>query len=312
VTGLMLLEHLLNNLALSIEAFATCRVAPGWRLRLPPLDWVTFHYVVAGEGAVRDADGRDRLLPAGTLAIVPPHLVHSLQCGVPPFGERTADGGVSTGREMPDHAAGLEPEGETVDSDPLIVVCGRLEVTYAGGIGVFDQLREVLVLDFADDPVMRKTFDRMLDEVSSGRPGSRAMTSTLMQECLIRVFRVLCGSDECGASWLRALEDPLLMPALEAMLARPGDPHSVESLARLGFMSRSAFARRFRDGLGQPPLEYLRGVRLRHAAHMMRKSPYLPLPVVARRSGFASRSHFSRAFKSYFGRTPSEYRTSIG
>ena len=68
----MLLERLLDNLALSIEAFATCRVAPGWRLRLPPLDWTTFHYVVAGEGAVRDADGQDRLLPAGSLAIVPP------------------------------------------------------------------------------------------------------------------------------------------------------------------------------------------------------------------------------------------------
>ena len=70
---------------------------------------------------------------------------------------------------MPDHVAGLGDE-----EDPLIVLCGRIEVTYGGSIGLFDQLQEVLVLDFSGDPVMRTTFDRMLDEVSSGRPGSRA------------------------------------------------------------------------------------------------------------------------------------------
>ena len=138
------------------------------------------------------------------------------------------------------------------------------------------------------------------------------MTSTLMQECLIRVFRTLCLHDECSVSWLSALDDPELAPVLELMLARPADPHSVESLARKSFMSRSAFARRFKEGLGQPPLEYLRGVRLRHAAQLLRKSPPLPVPVVAERSGFASRSQFSRAFKNHFGRTPSDFRDSPG
>lgn len=305
----MLLEHLLENLDLTIEAFATCHVAPGWRLRLPPLDWVTFHYVVAGEGAVRDSEGRDLSLPPRTLAIVPPDLVHSLQCGVPPFGEETAGGTATDGREMPAHTAGIS--GDPYDEHPMIVVCGRLQVTYAGGIGVFDQLREVLVLDFSSDDAMGRTFDRMLEEVRTARPGSRAMTSALMQECLIRVFRLLCSQDECGLSWLKALEDPRLSPALEAMLKRPADPHSVESLARRTFMSRSAFARRFREGLGQPPLEYLRGVRLRHAAHLLKKSPTLPLPVVAVRSGFSSRSHFSRAFKRQYGTTPAAYRESL-
>jgi AraC-like DNA-binding protein len=302
----MLLEQLLDNLALSIEAFATCRVAPGWRLRLPSLDWVTFHYVVAGEGAVRDSEGHDLPLPAGTLAIVPPHLVHSLQCGLPPFGETMAGGESRSEHDMPAHVAG--PEGDV--GDPLVVLCGRIEVTYGGGVGLFDQLRDVLILDFTDDPVMRTTFDRMLEEVSGGRPGSRAMTSTLMQECLIRVFRVLCLQEECSVSWLRALEDPQLSPVLDLMLSRPADPHSVESLARRSFMSRSAFARRFKDSLGQPPLEYLRGVRLRHAAQLLKRSPPLPVPLVAERSGFASRSQFSKAFKKHFGQTPSEFRSS--
>ena len=297
----MLLERLLDNLALSVEAFATCRVARGWRLRLPALDWVTFHYVVQGEGAVDDGVGRTAELPAGALAVVPPHLLHSLLCGAPPYGEGPGGGGQMRSG-MPDHLAG------PTDEEALVVVCGRVEVTYGGSLGLFDQLDGVLVLDFSEDTAMRATFEAMLQEVRSGRPGARAMTSTLMRACLIRVFRELCLHDDCSVGWLRALDDPTLAPVLHAMLSHPEEPHSVASLAARAYMSRSAFARRFRDSFGQPPLEYLRGIRLRHAAELLRRSPPLPIPAVARRSGFASRSQFSRAFRAHFGYPPSELR----
>lgn len=298
----MLLERLLDNLALSVEAFATCSLAEGWRLRLPALDWVTLHYVVQGEGAVKDSEGHTQPLPKGSLALVPPHLVHSLQCGVPPFGDASPIGGRSADPELVNHRAGPEDEEE------LFVVCGKIAVTYGGGTGLFDQLREVLVMDFSSDQAMAGTFESMLEEATSGRPGSRAMTTALMRECLIRVFRELCSHEECGLSWLYALEDPQLAPAVDAMLQHPESPHTVASLAAKAYMSRSAFARRFRERFDQPPLEYLRGIRLRHAAKLLKTTPPLPVPTVAKRSGFSSRSQFSRAFRAYFGSPPSEFR----
>lgn len=298
----MLLERILDNLAISVEAFASCRVAQGWRLRLPALDSVTFHYVAAGEGAVRGGDGQVLKLPAGTLAVVPPHLTHTLQCGLPPFGEQSAGGGSATGTELPAHVAGPP------DEDALQVVCGRVEVTYGGGLGLFDRLRQVLVLDFSEDDGMPATFRSILDEATSDRPGAQAMTTALMRECLIKVLRELCLQEECSIPWLRALDDPSLGPAVEAMLSHPEAPHTVASLAKKAFMSRSTFADRFREAFGQPPLRYLRAIRLRHAGKLLRQSPPLAIPVVARRSGFSSRSQFSRAFRSYFGCSPSEYR----
>jgi len=298
----MLLERLLDNLSLTVEAFATCRVAHGWRLRVPPLDWVTLHYVLQGEGAVRNADGTLVDLPPGSLAVVPPQLLHSLECGVGPFGEAAAGPGSPIVSELPDHRAGPSEEAH------LVVVCGRLEVTYGGSIGLFDQLHEVLVVDFSDDSGMRSTFRAMLRELVGGRPGARAMTSTLMRECLIRVFRALCRHDELDVSWLSALDDPALAPVLDAMLTHPEQPHTVASLAAKAFMSRSVFARRFREAFQQTPLDYLRGVRLRHAAGLLRRSPPLPVATVARRSGFSSRSQFSRAFRDHFGQSPTGFR----
>ncbi len=298
----MLLERLLENLALHVDAFATCRVAHGWRLRLPALDWVTFHYVIEGEGAVRDSAGRMLGLPVGSLAVVPPHLLHSLECGKPPYGEARAGSGSTEAAGMPAHLAG------PTDDDGLVVACGRVEVTYGGGLGLFDQLAEVLVLDFGKDVAMSAAFEAMADETRGGRPGSDAMMSTLMRQCLIRVFRALCAHENCEAPWLKALDDPSMGPVVEAMLSHPEDPHTVASLAAKAYLSRSAFAKRFRDNFGSPPLEYLRGVRLRHAAQLLKKSPPLPIATVARRSGFASRSQFSRAFRTHFGQPPTEFR----
>lgn len=298
----MLIGKLLQNLSVTVNAFASCRVAHGWRLRLPALEWVTLHYVAGGEGEVRDATGSGLELCGGTLAVIPSNRLHTLECGRPPFSEVIAGSPPVQPDGLPVHVAGPE------DDDALTVVCGKVQVTYGGGLGLFDQLREVLVLDFSEDATMRTTFESMAAEVSSGRPGVAAMTTTLMLQCLIQVFRELCAGDSCQISWLRALDDPAMSPVLDAMLTHPEDPHTVSSLAQRAYLSRSAFARRFRESFGQPPLEYLRGIRMRHAVQLLGKSPSLPIATVARRSGFSSRSQFSRAFKAHFGAPPSEFR----
>jgi len=296
----MLLERLLDNLALELEAFAVCHVAPGWRLRLPALDHATFHYVVRGRGELRGAGGDGLALSRGTVALVPPRLLHGIQCGEGPHGEEGARDGGAPGA-LARHTAGPE------DRDGMLVACGRIRALYGSGLGLFDHLHEALVLDFGDDSRVSVVFDRLLEEVSSAGPGSRAMVTALMSESLIYVLRRLCTSSECAVPWLQALEDPDLGKAVEAMVDRPEQPHTLASLARLCFMSRSAFARRFREAFDQTPMDYLRGVRLRAAARLLRQSPPVPVHSVAARVGFRSRSQFSRAFKDRFGHSPTEF-----
>jgi AraC family transcriptional regulator of arabinose operon len=54
-------------------------------------------------------------------------------------------------------------------------------------------------------------------------------------------------------------------------------------------------------------MEYVRAVRLREAARLLRR-PDLSVDAAAARAGFTSRSHFSRAFRQMFGKTPGDYR----
>lgn len=297
----MLLERLLENLALEVEAFATCLVAPGWRLRLPALDWVTFHFVVQGQGEALSVASDGRLFSGGSLVLVPPGLVHGLQCGPPPHAEHAAAGQERSRAGMPEYLAGPEEEVE------ILVVCGRAQVIY-GGVGVFDRLQEILVLDFADEPKMWTTFEALLEEVRSPGPGSRAMVTALMSTSLVHVFRRLCLAPDCHLPWLQALKDSDLRHAVTAMLERPEMPHTVATLASLCHMSRSAFARRFQESFGSPPMAYLRAIRLRQAARMLRSTPPPSVSLVARKVGFGSRSQFTRAFKQFYNMTPSGFR----
>ena len=96
-------------------------------------------------------------------------------------------------------------------------------------------------------------------------------------------------------------------PALAIMHREPEKPWSVETLARERGMSRSRFAARFQDVVGQAPLEYLTQWRMHQAAGRLGEGR-ITLAQVAASVGYRSDVSFSKAFKRWAGRSPAEYR----
>jgi len=50
--------------------------------------------------------------------------------------------------------------------------CGRIQVTYASTSGLFDHLKEAVVLDFGDSPQMRGIFEALIDEYRNSGPAT--------------------------------------------------------------------------------------------------------------------------------------------
>ncbi|NEC24913.1 helix-turn-helix transcriptional regulator, partial [Streptomyces parvus] len=71
--------------------------------------------------------------------------------------------------------------------------------------------------------------------------------------------------------------------------------------------SRAAFARRFTELVGQPPMAYLAGWRIGLAAELLRDTD-LTVEAVARRVGYSGAFALSAAFKRVRGSRPSEHR----
>jgi AraC-like DNA-binding protein len=94
--------------------------------------------------------------------------------------------------------------------------------------------------------------------------------------------------------------------ALSAIHGDVNTPWTVESLAEAAAMSRSAFAARFKELLGQTPLEYVTEWRMQKAIQLLQQCDR-KLVDVARSVGYESDAVFSKAFKRVVGASPGEY-----
>ena len=72
-------------------------------------------------------------------------------------------------------------------------------------------------------------------------------------------------------------------------------------------MSRSAFAKRFRDSIGETPLTYLTRWRMFRASCLLRQSE-LAVEEISDRVGYSSGTAFNKAFTRATGTTPARYR----
>jgi transcriptional regulator GlxA family with amidase domain len=158
--------------------------------------------------------------------------------------------------------------------------------------------------------MVRQAYSMMLDELAQPQLGARALTSALMKACMVLILRKYFASAEPLNASLPSLSDPRFAGTIRAILDRPADSHTLETMARTSGMSRSNFAQQFHTTFGITPGNFVSKTRLFHAAQLLRSTP-LPVKTIAGISGFSSRSHFSRAFRTAYGVDPTAFRNDV-
>lgn len=84
------------------------------------------------------------------------------------------------------------------------------------------------------------------------------------------------------------------------------DACDAASLAKLHHMSHRTFYRKLKALTGNTVVEFVRIIRLKHAL-MLIESKRHSLSEIAYLTGFSSPSYFTKSFKEYYGKTPSEF-----
>jgi len=104
---------------------------------------------------------------------------------------------------------------------------------------------------------------------------------------------------------------PQIDARIETILAylnqRFREPINIASLAALVALSPSRLAHLFKKQVGASIMETVLHVRLRQAARLLEFTA-LSAGEIAHEVGFQSAFYFSRQFKTYYGRSPTEYR----
>jgi AraC-like DNA-binding protein len=143
-----------------------------------------------------------------------------------------------------------------------------------------------------------------------------AARGLLVRSIVAEVRAARAGQQRAIAALLEALAtyvlptrsmDAAIERALGAMSRRPGEPWSVQRLAKLAGLSRAAFARRFAQAVGEPPSRRLTRLRLELAATRLLTTKD-SLAEIAALVGYASEFAFSKAFKRHFNAAPGHYR----
>jgi AraC-like DNA-binding protein len=308
-------SDVLGALHLQVQVFGRLELGAPWALRIPPGGDLFFYVMGRGgawlelEGAAPDASA-PVALSAGDVALLrhrgghvlrdqsrSAREVHTVGTGDCPRPRDTAP--VRLGGDGPVTALvtgafrfGATPPNVLLESLPAILHAP------AGDPRTSTQLTSAAQL--------------ILAESAAPGPGSSMLSARLAEILLIHALRARVEAREREGDHrpgLCALADPQIGTAMRLIHARPAEDWTVERLAREVAMSRSAFAARFTELVGLPPLQYLTQWRMTEAARRLREREE-SVAAVAEQVGYANAAAFMKAFTRVHGVGPGAYRRS--
>ncbi|MBP7001440.1 AraC family transcriptional regulator [Amaricoccus sp.] len=263
---------------------------------------IPFHVVVEGTCWL-DVAGRRETLAAGDVVAFPTRAPHDLGAGA---GRRPIDP-VSDLPERPWREAPLlDYAGEGVRAR---ILCGVLVCDVTSFPPLRAALPEMMLARAGEaGPWLAAAVAQMAAEVDTPRAGGISMLERLSEVVFIELLRrEIGGARAGGVGWLAALADPRLARCIAAIHADPARDWSVEALAGLAGLSRSALCARFAAVLGATPMRYVRSWRLFLARDAL-QSGARPIAEVAWEAGYGAEAAFNRAFSRAFGMPPAAWR----
>ena len=141
---------------------------------------------------------------------------------------------------------------------------------------------------------------RMYREIRLADDTSSLSLHGLGLELLATLARISAPPADGGRrGWIARAEDYLRANFLESL--------TLDELAAEMEVHPTHLARVFRRKFGLSMGEFVRGLRIEHAAHLLAQDD-LTLSQISECSGFSDQAHFTRLFKRHLGVTPGAYR----
>ena len=191
------------------------------------------------------------------------------------------------------------------------VISGWFNFDPIGARPLMDVLPPLLHIRMDQDRtrLLQATLQLLAMETAQRGLGSGLVVSRLADIIFVQAVRAHIETlgAEAETGWLAALSDRRIGAALNLLHKNVAQRLTVETLASAAGMSRSGFALRFKEKVGQSPLDYLTRWRMFRAGQLLRHTA-TPLVEVAGRVGYESEAAFNKAFKRSTGAAPGAYR----
>jgi AraC-like DNA-binding protein len=300
------LGEALHFLRMSGIIYCRAEFTAPWGLALPAMkDCLMFHVVTSGRCWLEVEGAEHRLLRSGDLALVPHGQGHRL----------TSEPGTPAARLFDLPRERISERYETLrhggGGAATSMVGGAVRFDHPAAYQLIKLLPKMICIEASNSPHMewlQSMLRFMAAEAAALRPGGETVITRLADIMVIQAIRAWIDQDPAAQTgWLGALQDKKIGRAISLVHRDTRRAWTVASLATEFAMSRSAFAARFSELVGEPPMHYLARWRM-HIALTSLKEDRVSLGEVAIRLGYRSEAAFSRAFKRVIGVSPGAAR----
>jgi AraC family transcriptional regulator, activator of mtrCDE len=274
------LESLLSQSMLRVDIVAELQYCGSWFMDEPRYDCGLFHLVGAGECQVESPVLTQALqLETGDLVVFPHGDPHRLS------------------------AASDTPSSSTS------LICGELHFSSNTVHPLSHALPACFVVRAADaDNVFRGLSAMMVDTANSGLAGRQVLLNKLADTLFTLAICDFANRHTDHRGLFAALADTRICKVLRAVHENPGHAWTMQCMAALACMSRSAFAERFAQLMKVPPMQYVTQWRVSVAERMLRDRQ-LSVASIAEQLGYSSEAAFRRLFKRVSGVCPGRIRS---
>jgi len=305
-----LLSDILSVMKLSGTLYFRTSFTSPWGVDVPPFENVSrFHYVHRGRCFAKvDGEREPAFLEQGDLIIINGGARHTL-CDPVDADIHTLDQVVE---ESGFNGRGTLIFGEANAGHETQLICGHF---------AFDSDASHILLEALPPCVHIKEYgtvspdwlDNSLKMIGSEAGGNHLggdlIAVKLAEIIFTQALRSYVSGQGHNVNGLAGFADVHIRQALTAIHENPAHSWSVETLAKIAGMSRTAFSNRFSELVTRTPLNYLTEWRMQLARHLLSDTD-MPIIEVATRSGYGSEASFSRIFKRHFNEPPAVFRRS--
>jgi AraC-like DNA-binding protein len=302
-----ILSEILNGL--QSEGIITGRFTMGapWGFVKNAVNGAPFRIATGSPFWIRVHDAAPVLIEPGDLAILPHGDEHIMSSEPNIVGPKFDDMMTSMGIDpSPSRPLAFRAGGDGPVSD-----------LYTGIILYRDHRRNTLLqmlpplihIRAADmTPWLVSTMKHFIEESMALQLGWKAAAACLADLLFVHVMRIYLDvhGEDGAAGWLRGLRDPQIGRALLLMHKEPQRDWNIDNLALAVGMSRSRFAARFQELVGDSPICYLTSHRMYLAAGHLATGKWR-ISEVAAKVGYVSEKSFTRAFRRWSGVAPRTY-----
>ncbi|MEL4072606.1 AraC family transcriptional regulator [Ochrobactrum sp. GPK 3] len=296
------LTEILRGIRLDGVEYGRCQPCAPWATLFPSGEPARFHFLASGSAWIQSPDGDWHELKPGDAVLLPRgdgHVIASTP-GITPvpisdFPSKSVDGIVNV-------------ECPNADARNLLFFA-----VMKFNLDRFHPLLQLMpgfirANDFAiKEPSIPSLLESMSREAEMNRVGACGIMARLADVLTATMIRSWV-EHGCGEAtgWLAALRNHEVGRVLAAVHLDPARHWSVEELASIMGASRSSFAQRFLDIVGETPARYVARTRMQQAHQWLREGQRVAS--IANKLGYDSEASFSRAYKRIIGTPPSFHR----